>query len=306
MAKTSKKIIGLDVGGTKTAIGLIEEGSWKVLKFISVPTNAKNGRKEVLTNTVRLTKNFITKGVYAVGLGFAGLTDIERGILVKAPNFPSSFNGFRIAAAMKKEVGLPVFLDNDVHCFALAEAKIGAGRGKNTVFGMTLGTGIGGGLVVNGSLYRGRDNAAGEVGHLELALGSNATCGCGQKGHFEAIASGSAMTRFYAECTGMVHTASQIVELAAGGDRAARDVVERFRNGLAAGLATIAYAYNPDIIVIGGGLAKDEAAWRPAVTAAEGQIIFPRLSKLPVRRSRLGVKANVIGAAMIASQMVKS
>ena len=295
--------IGIDVGGTKILASLIEKDSWNILASTQVKTNASAGREAVLSNIEKAVRSLLIKNpVAAVGIGFAGLTNIQRGLVVKAPNFPKDFENLRLTDILSKRLKKPVFLDNDVHCFALAEAVKGVGKGKNSVFGITLGTGIGGALVINGRLYRGRNNAAGEIGHTTIAMESDAGCGCGKRGHFESLASGSSLKRLYFKQTKQNYSGEEIVGLASRGDKNAKKVIETVAQGLAVGLGNVAYTYNPDVIVIGGGLAKVTPLWKLAVKLAEKDLVFPELAPLPVRVSKLGHRANVIGAAILAAQ----
>lgn len=299
----AKLYIGIDVGGTKILASLIEGDSWRILTSTQVETNASAGKETVLRNIEKAAHSLlINKPVAAIGIGFAGLTDVQKGLIVKAPNFPKDLENLRLTDILSKRLKKPVFLDNDVHCFALAEAVKGVGKGKESVFGITLGTGIGGALVINGRLYRGRNNAAGEVGHTTIAMGSDARCGCGKSGHFESLASGSSLKRLYFKQTKLSYSGEEIVSLASRGDKNALKVMKTVVQGLAVGLGNIAYTYNPDVIVIGGGLAKVTALWKLAAKLAEKNLVFPKLAPLPIHVSKLGHRANVIGAAILAAE----
>lgn len=302
MSKLSGKYVGVDVGGTKIAAGLVEAGTWRVLKTVELPTDAFGGRAVVLDNVIEAIKAVSADKIKGIGVGFAGAVDFKRGRIIRGPNFAADLAGFAMAKELSNRLKTPVTLDNDVRCFTLAEAKIGVAKGHANVFGMTLGTGIGGELVINSQPYRGKNNCAGEIGHATFAMGSEMLCGCGQTGHFEAMASGTAIRRLAGAVLGEELSATEVIAAAAQGNPKAKAVIEAYRESLAAGLANIAYIYDPDIVVLGGGLATIEDLWRPAVTIARQRVIYAPLKDLVVRRSRLGNRANIVGAAMLAAR----
>jgi len=165
--------------------------------------------------------------------------------------------------------------------------------------GITLGTGIGGGIVIDGRLLRGKDNAAGELGHMTLDLHSDAVCGCRNKGHFEALASGSAMARIYKLRTGKILTPLEVEYAAKAGDKHALGVMGEMRLGLATGLANIMQMLNPDVIVIGGGLRRVKMLWQPAIKEAKKRVIYPELRSTVIVKSELGSNAGVLGASLL-------
>jgi glucokinase len=298
----SHTIIAIDAGGTKISAALVSPKG-KILKKFKIPTEASKGKEAVMANLVKSIESVWQKDVKAIGIGMAGLIDAKKGIFRAGPNFPTNFRDVPLAALLKKRFKKPVFLDNDVHCFTLAEAKFGAAKRKSSVIGITLGTGIGGGIVVDGTLYRGRDNAAGEIGHTTIGLGSKAICGCGKPGHFEAYASGSAMSRLYKDITGKSVEPLEVEKAANNGDVEAKNVFDIMSTGLAEGLANIIHLLNPDIVVVGGGLAHVDILWKPAMNKLPECIIFPELRNTPVVRSVLGGDANLLGAALITKKL---
>lgn len=301
MRKSTGNYLSLDVGGTKIAAGLVDSAVWKVIKSVQRPTEAHLGRVRVLENILASISELAAGKVKGIGVGFAGVIDHKRGIVLSAPNFSQDLVDFPLAKELVKRFKVPVFVDNDVRCFALAEAVVGVAKGKENVFGMTIGTGVGGSLIIGGQPYRGRDNAAGEIGHATFSLGSLAECGDGQLGHFEATASGSALRKLSSSIVGREMSVTELMTAAETGDAAALAVIAAFRGHLAVGLQNISYLYNPDMIVVGGGVGAHEDLWRPAVAKAAERIVYPGVKRLVVRRSRLGSRANLIGAAMLAA-----
>ncbi len=290
-------IIGVDVGGTKIRAGLVHGG--KVVSSIRVETQAKRGKATVLKNIFDAIGKVIVPEAKAIGLGMAGIVDHGKGTYLRGPNFPKSFRNVPISSMVEKKFGRPAMVDNDVHCFTLAEAKVGAGKGYENVVGITFGTGIGGGIVIGGKVYRGRDNAAGEIGHTVIAYGSDVVCGCGRNAHFEAYASGSAMSRLYRRTAGKSVDALEVERAAMSGDRKAKEVLDVMADALAVGLANVIHAFNPDVIVTGGGLSAVKVLWKPVLGKLKGMLVFPQLAGTPIVRSTLGGDANVIGATLL-------
>lgn len=295
--------IGVDIGGTKIKAGLVD-ASGRILRSVKEPSQTAKGKAAMLRTLEKVVAGLWTpdvRGIRGIGVGLAGIVDHERGIYLQGPNFPASFRNIPVAALLQRKFRVPTRVDNDVHCFTLGEAKFGLGKGFSQVIGLTLGTGIGGGMVLNGKLYRGKNNAAGEFGHMTIAFDSKVLCSCGQAGHFEAFASGSGLRRSYKASTGKDLDAMGIERAANAGDAAAKRILAAMADALAAGLANIVHALDPDIIVVGGGLSAADNIWKPMLAALRRAIIFPELRKTPVVRSKGRDDANVLGAAFLDS-----
>ncbi len=291
-------VIGVDVGGTKIQAGLISP-SGRILKRATRPTETSAGGQAVLRNIQEAIAEVSAPGVKGIGIGIAGVVDVVKGVYKMGPNFPKSFRNIPLARIISRKYHVPVKIDNDVHCFVLAESVRGAGKGKKAVVGITLGTGIGGGIVIDGRLFRGAHNAAGELGHMTIKAGSSAVCGCGQHGHFEALASGSAMAKLFTALTGKKLLPIEVEEAAKRGHGPAKKVIKEMSEGLAAGLANIVHCLDPEVIVVGGGVAKADILWLPSLALAKKMIIFPQLRKTPIVRSTLGSDAVVLGAGLL-------
>ena len=294
----AKNVIGIDIGGTKIRVGRVNSAH-KIIDSVRVSTESGKGGAAVLKNVVSAVQKVWHKDVGAIGVGIAGLVDHKKGVFLGGPNLPKALRGAKIAALLEKAFKVPVKVDNDVHCFTLAEARVGSGKGKNLVVGLNFGTGIGGGIAVQGNLLRGRNNAAGEFGHASVAFGAQNLCGCGRAGHFEAFASGRAMSRVYQTLTGKVLEPLDVQHAAEKGDRHAKQTLDLMANAMVAGLSSVIHALNPDIIVVGGGLSAVQALWKPVMARLSSQITFPELRTTPVRRSKLGTDANIIGATLL-------
>ncbi len=294
----NRTIIGLDVGGTKIRAGAVSSRG-RLLSSVKIPTEASRGKAVVLENIVKCVRSVWQKDVKAIGVGMAGIVDHEKGVYRQGPNLPADFKNVPIAAILRRKFHVPVRVDNDVHCFTLAEVKFGAAKRFSSVVGITLGTGIGGGIVIDGRLYRGRDNAAGEVGHMTVVSAFPARCGCGRIGHFEAYGSGSAMRRLYRTLAGVTKEPVEVEKAAKSGDAKAKKAIRIMADGLAAGLANVIHVLNPDIIVVGGSIAAVDILWKPALASVRDRIVYPELKKTPIVRATLGDDANVLGATLI-------
>jgi glucokinase len=289
--------IGVDIGGTKIRAGRVTRGI-EVATASELPTEARSSKKTIIANIIRAIEDVWSDEVRGIGIGIAGLTDPEKGMFVSGPNFGAAFRNIALKTVLQARFKKPVALDNDAHCFTLAEANHGVGKGKKTVIGMTLGTGVGGGIAVDGAILRGKQNGAGELGHMHI--GGDVRCSCGQTGHLETYASGTAMQRRYKIRTGTDLDAKTIEKKAVEGDPAAKEVIEEMAHGLANGFASIIHVLNPDVIVIGGGLSRMTSLIKPAASLAKTLLAFPHLKHTTIVRSTLRGDAPVIGAAHIA------
>ncbi|MEK7516502.1 MAG: ROK family protein [Patescibacteria group bacterium] len=295
-------VIGVDIGGTKIYAGLVD-ALGRVRKRVKLPSAAKRGRAATLGNLTRAIEAVWVPGVRGIGVGFAGHVDHERGIVFQSPNFSRSFMRVPVRTFLARTFNVRVVVDNDAHCFALAEATVGAGKKYRSVVGITLGTGIGGGIVLDKTLYRGRNNSSGEVGHMTIT--SEGGCSCGQIGHFESLVSGGALTRLYRKETGRSLESAAIEELAQR-PGTARELLQRMGRMFGVGLANIATVLNPDVIVVGGGFARVRALWGPAKTEFRRRVPFGALRGTPIVPAALGEDAAIVGAALLLDPIHKT
>ena len=194
---SKKYSIGVDVGGTNIKIALVDK-SGSIVYSDTVPTRAEMGYEYTINNMKKAISDLITQtkvskdDIQGIGFGFPGQIDCDKGIVLLAPNIPGWVN-IPIAKIIEKEFSIPVKVDNDVRCAALAELNYGAGKGAVNMICITVGTGIGSGLIINGKIVRGASNVAGEIGHIKLQMHDGPLCGCGDTGCLEAFASGPAI-----------------------------------------------------------------------------------------------------------------
>lgn len=294
-----KYIIGLDVGGTKIAAGAVD-GRGKVVKKITLPTSTRRGKKVILKNILEAASKVCLPGVKAIGIAMAGQCDFKNGIFLSGPNFPKNFRNINIKNFLETKFRVPVFLDNDARCFTLAESIYGGGRGYKNFVGVTLGTGLGGGIVIDEKILRGKNNTAGEIGHMTIDASSPYRCSCGRFGHFETLASGTALENFYKKLSGKNLSGQEISTKVKTGDKKAKQALVMLSRHLALGLANLAQILNPDIIVVGGGISQTPAFWPAALREFKKGVIYKSLKKTKIVKTKLGIDAGIVGAALLA------
>ena len=230
--------IALDIGATKIlGASMLNK---KIIKKIKRPTRSKLKRAEVVKNIIKVARELIVPNskLIKIGIGIAGQVDYKKGIVLSTANFGKDFKNVRLAQLLKTEFKVPVQIDNDAKCFLQAEMKFGGGRGYQDVVGLTFGTGIGGAIAMNGSLWRGANNTAGEVGHMKISgqwIGQVPICGCGQKYCWESVASGRAWQKLYKKYS----------------QKKADEIIIY---NIVTGLLNLCYLLNPEVIILGGGL----------------------------------------------------
>ncbi len=185
-------VIGVDLGGTKCAVGLFDGFSFEIREKITFPTHAEEGFSVVMEHVMSAVQNLRTPETTAVGIGVPGLIRQPEGMLIRAPNIPES-NNWTIKKILTERIGLPVFVGNDSQCFVLAEATMGSARKYKTVVGITFGTGVGGGIVIDGKLFSGAHGCAGEIGHMLMMPGKPPYKTDDMRGEVEQFLSGTAM-----------------------------------------------------------------------------------------------------------------
>lgn len=314
--QTQKVAIGLDIGGTALKAGLVTSDG-VVLTTSSLETHAAAGVENVLQRIVGLIQELAVRAqgdglnVEAVGVGVPGTLSRSSGMVIAPPNLPG-WRNVPIVKRLSDATGFRITLDNDANNAALGEFRCGAGRGVKNMVMLTLGTGIGGGMIFNGRLWRGAYDNAGEIGHTIIYVGGR-TCGCGQQGCLEAFASATATVARAAERIesgeastlrellerGDALTTKRIVEHAAAGDILAQEVWEETCRYLAVGCINIQHIVNTERIVLAGGMsAAGEALRRPVVEAIE-RFGSRMLGDPPeIRIAELGNDAGFIGSGL--------
>ncbi|GAB6168725.1 ROK family protein [Clostridium carnis] len=306
-----KYVVGVDLGGTKIYTALVDlEGNVK--KEITIKTEAEKGEQAILENILHTIDNVLEgtniNEVKAIGVGSPGPLDVEKGLIVYTPNLP--FKNFNIVKPIKEKYGVDTYLDNDANVATLGEFMFGAGQGSNNMVFITVSTGIGGGAIINGRLFRGSTANALEVGHMTVMKGGP-RCGCGNTGCAESVASGTAIMKRAREAvasnadTALKNyeevTAREVFLEAEKGDMVAKDILNDCLSYLGITVANIANIFDPDKVVLGGGVSN------------AGRIVFDKIEEEMQRRALrtisknckiekaiLGGKAGVLGAAALA------
>ena len=316
--------IGVDLGGTKIAAAVVDVGSGAIVSRQAIPTDSQQGPDAVLVHmgelihSVARAAGLAAEQVGAVGVGVPGPFDQATGQTIFLPNLAGTWRGVPVREQLRRTVDRPIWLINDARAFVLAEATFGAGRGANTVVGLTLGTGIGGGIAIGGRLHLGIDGTAGEVGHMTIDP-HGPPCGCGNHGCLETFASGPSIATLgiRAALTGVPTqigelaghdlnriTPETIMLAAEAGDPVAREILGRAGAALGVGVANLVTVLSPDCVILGGSVARlGEWLFGPVRAA-----VRERCRAIPVEQVRivpagLGGDAGAIGAAIWAFHM---
>jgi glucokinase len=306
-------VIGLDLGGTNLRIAGVTPSA-EVIDLYREETRASGGPEDLIrrmTAGLRGVESQLRDGgweVLGASLGVPGIVDRRAGAVASSPNLPG-WEHVPLLKCVAKEVSLPLYLENDANAAVFGEYWAGAGRGRQTIVLLTLGTGVGGGIIIDGHLLRGADGMAGEIGHLTVER-EGRPCACGNRGCLEQYASATGIAGCYrrlrgegplpvkAERDGAGETAAEVHSLAEGGDRLALQALREAGTYLGIALASIVNIVNPEAIIIGGGVLP---AWNHFMPAAKKEMMC-RAFKDPAERvellpAALGDRAGLIGAA---------
>lgn len=313
--------IGVDIGGTKIAAGVVNE-SGDVLEWDKRDTPAEDA-DAAIDAIADVVRDFVAREphITTVGVGAAGFIDVQRSVVQFAPNV--AWRDEPIKAKLESRIGLEVVVENDANAAAWAEVRYGAGRGYDHVVCLTVGTGIGGGIVINGELYRGQWGIAAEPGHMRV-VPDGLRCGCGNKGCWEQYASGKALVREARELAlSGSPLANRLLELAGGmpegitgplitraakeGDPTAVELLEEVGRWLGAGMASIAALLDPSCFVIGGGVSEaGDLLLAPARDAYHRHLTGRGYrAEAEIKPAVLGPNAGLVGAADLARRAVE-
>ena len=317
MAIAMASALVADLGGTQIRVALVDEEG-RISGRRSMPTRADEGRDRVVDRLLSVLKqatDVAGRGsLLGVGVSLASPTDPKTGVMYNPPNLPG-WHGFSLKPVLEQSLSLPVSLANDATLAALAEHVHGAGRGYRDLIYMTLSTGIGGGIVVGGRLYTGAGGFAGEVGHITIDR-NGPLCNCGNIGCLEAMASGTAVARMAREKlandeTSVLHERSggdpdsvdarMVADAARSGDELAQGVMAEVGRNLGVGIVSLLHAFDPEVIVLGGGLSGSLDLLMPQIAQeVETHAMAHQRSRVPVVRSELGDDVSLMGAAALA------
>lgn len=309
--------IGIDLGGTSIKMGLVDQLG-NILHTLQNPTPVKAGYHQVLVVFSQMAEQLLGKGPYGweniigVGVGVPAFLDQQKGIVIEAVNL--GWDHVPLKEDLERMWRVPIMVENDANAAALGEMWNGAGKGASHLICLTLGTGIGGGVIINGNIYRGANGSAGEVGHMTVKHQGGRNCNCGRKGCLETEASATAIVLDALEHvkgmstgplkeeydrTGTI-TAKLVVQLAQQGDFICKEIITKVGCTLGSTLAEICYLLNPEIIVIGGGVALAGKVLFDPLIRAFNHAILPRVAEnTSIVLAKLGNQAGLTGAAWL-------
>lgn len=309
-------VVGIDLGGTNIVVGTIAEDGSELLGLVSEPTLPEQGGDAVIARMVKLARASMAqakgKEIVGVGIGSPGPLDTKKGVVILTPNL--GWTNMPLRDRIAEGVNLPAVLDNDANCAIYGEWWRGAARGVQDVVGLTIGTGIGGGIVLGGEIYHGASDAAGEIGHMTIEVHGR-RCNCGNDGCLEAYASGPAIAARAVEGiaagakTGLPQyvrgdlskiTAQVVYEAANDGDHYALEVVRETAELLGAGVASIVNIFNPEVVVICGGVTQaGDRLFEPLTAEVHRRAFKPAWEVCRILPGILTGTAGVYGAAAV-------
>lgn len=301
---SGNRAIGVDVGGTKILAGVLDR-SGAVERRESRPTPVSS-QEELLAGLDSVVESLLSDDVAALGFGIPSTIDQRTGRAISSVHIPLMDLDFR--DRMADRFGLPVAIDNDGNAAAIAEWKLGAGRGASHLVVLTLGTGIGGGLILDGRPFRGSIGAGAELGHMVLDYGG-APCGgsCTGHGHFEVFAAGSAADELAEKRYGAGADARRLVAEAEADDRGAVEDLAEIGHRLGAGIATLVNIFNPELVIVGGGFADaGDLILEPARATLAVEGLRPARDLVRIVRAELGAEAGMVGAALVGFEALDS
>ena len=307
-------VLAIDIGGTKLAAGVVDADG-KMLERGEVPTLAHEGLGPVLERIVALGRDLLARAaaqkepVQRIGIGCAGPVDLEAGKVFNPPNLPG-WSEVSLVRHIESALGLPAVLENDANAAALGEFRYGAGKGARSLVYFTVSTGIGGGIILDGKVWHGLKDAAGEVGHMTVCP-EGPVCGCGNRGCLEAMASGPSIARRAREAvaTGRltrlrevpVVTSAAVVRLAQEGDAVALEVWDAAVKHLGIGVVAVITILAPERVVLGGGVTgAGNFLFEPLRAEVRRRVKLAPVESVLILPAALGPDVGILGAAAVA------
>lgn len=306
-------VVGVDLGGTKISTALSDlEG--KIINQTTIPTDAHEGEVPVLNRIINSIEKVVNdsavsyEDIKGIGIGSPGPLDAKQGIIITTPNLP--FKNFNLVKPISEKFGVPVFLDNDANVAAIGEFMFGAGKGAENIVFFTVSTGVGGGAILNGKVYRGHTSNALEIGHMTVAP-HGPRCNCGNVGCVEATSSGTAIAkRAHEALSTKVETSLRKYENvtsyevfveAAAGDPVAKDIIDDAMNYLGIAVANAVSIFDPEYVIIGGGVSKAGDVVFDTVRKVVNKRCFKSMAEsVKIVPAGLGTDAGLIGSVALA------
>lgn len=308
-----KPFLGIDIGGTNIKLATVSPTA-KVVERGLVETRAPEGAARAFARMHAAARTLGRDGIEGVGIGCAGLFDEGRGVLTASPNL-KAWQGTKLAALASKHFSVPILIQNDATCAAYGESVVRGERGRNLVL-ITLGTGVGGGIVMDGHIVRGVSGFAGEIGHI-VVDSKGPKCHCGRQGCLETYAGAYGIVRIATELRRVSRkrtagsdgklTAFRVFERARAGDLWARSTIRIAGEQLGVAVAILLNTLNPAVVVIGGGVSGGFAALAPHIRRSAGRHAFRETMRAArIERARLGNDAGMVGAAMLVRDAIST
>ena len=315
-------LIGVDVGGTNVRMGIVTPDG-RILKKMEYPTDMSGGSLDMMSELASRLKNIAQElseerhPEIRIGIGMAGPVDQKRGVLIAPPNLPD-LHEFPLREFLQKEISFPIVIENDANAFTLGEGWVGAAKGSLHYCGITLGTGVGGGVVVGGQILHGAEGLGGEVGHMVL-IPEGPLCGCGGRGCLEVYASSIGIRRMALEAIERGKgeeilkksgndlrkvTSERVFEAAREGDPSALEIFNKMGRYLGLGLVNLVNLFNPEKIVIGGKVSR---AWgyfiESAIEVVHQRAMKGQRERVEIVRAECGDDAGILGAGYTALKL---
>ena len=306
--ESKKSLLGLDLGGTSVKYGLATP-SGEIIRQFQRPSFSEEASRVIIENLLEAAfeaKNFAAAAGYevvSVGVGTPGSVDVTSGLLMGGTPNLAHWKKVPLKAELENALKIPVFVDNDANMMVYGEFVLGAAKGLQNIVGVTLGTGIGGGIIIGGEIFRGSRFAGAELGHMSVAF-DGIPCRCGGKGCWEKYASATAMIELYNSLNGKVKVNStrQIFDRLESDDSAAQRTVEMEIQAAAVGVANILNIFNPEIVVIGGGVSEAGDWFVERIAARSRERAMEEAARnVRIVRAALGNSAGWLGAALLAN-----
>lgn len=289
------KVIGLDIGGTAVKYGLLDENG-VILELGEFPTEAEKGVENLFKNICKVIDKYLSDDILGIAVSGTGQIDGTIGKVIGGNPIIPGWIGTNLVEKLEERYKIPAVLENDVNCAALGEKWLGAGKNSENFVCLTIGTGIGGGIILNGDIFRGDTYVAGEFGHIQIVK-SGEECLCGKKGCYERYASATALVKMVKEKTGKTLNGKEIFELEKSGDKEIKEIVDRWIDYFTDGLSTIAYIFNPPLVVIGGGVTKQgEYLLNRILVSLDSKLGINYKKNLKIKFAELGNNAGILGA----------
>jgi glucokinase len=321
------KFIGVDLGGTLLKAAIVDTDSGEISGLKKVETLARQGHEAVMSRMADLIEDLVSTGGVpksqfgGIGIGVPGVLDLEQGVVLFLPNLPGTWPNVPLQRTIEQSIGLPTYILNDVRSMTLGEWTFGAGRGVDTIACFAIGTGIGGGLVINGKLHLGIGGTGGELGHQIIDM-NGPECGCGSRGCLEAFASGPAIVAMgvkavvqglttsigeYVEYDLNRITPKVIYQVAVDGDEIANEIFELAGFYIGIAVSSTLASVGPRKVVIGGGVAQaGDLLLEPIRRTVEERVHIMPVEQVEIVPAELGPNAGMIGAALWARENVEN